>query len=121
MTGRPNAFAQVINSSFAGVSLRSQAQVGFGIVLEKKAALLDGAEQRELLQLAMDNYLAVWDTRFAANDPFWVQKAGLAALSLAGQLGVADPDKFIDDLETVFPQLKDSLEKKRATLLAEKK
>ena len=116
-----NAFAQVINSPFAGVSLRSQAQVGFGLVLEKKAALLDGAEQRELLQLAMDNYLAVWDTRFAANDPFWVQKAGLAALSLAGQAGVADPDKFIDDLETVFPQLKDSLEKKRATLLVEKK
>lgn len=116
-----NAFAQVVNSPFAGVSLRSQAQVGFGIVLEKKAALLDGAKQRELLQLAMDNYLAVWDTRFAVNDPFWVQKAGLAALSLAGQLDVADPDKFIDDLETVFPQLKDSLEKKRATLLAEKK
>lgn len=69
----------------------------------------------------MDNYLAVWDTRFAANDPFWVKKAGLQALSLAGQVGVMNPDKFIDDLETVFPQLKDSLEKKRTALLAEKK
>jgi TolA-binding protein len=116
-----NAFAQVFNSPFAGVSARSQAQVGFGIVLEKKAALLDGAEQQALLQIALDNYLAVWDTRFAANDPFWVKKAGLQALSLAGQLGMANPDKFIDDLEKVFPQLMESLEKKRAALRVEKK
>ena len=116
-----NAFAQVFNSPYASVSARSQAQVGFGIVLEKKAGLLDGADQRALLQLALDNYLAVWDTRFAANDPFCVKKAGLQALALAGQLGVSNPDKFIDDLEKVFPQLTDSLEKKRATLVAEKK
>ena len=115
-----NAFASVFNSPYAGVSLRSQAQVGFGIALEKKAASLDGVEQQALLQLALDNYLAVWDTRFAANDPFWLKKAGLSALSLAGQVGVTNPDKFIDDLEKVFPQLKDSLETTRATLLAEK-
>ncbi len=54
----------------------------------------------------------MWDTRFTTNDPFWVKKAGLQALSLAGQLGVANPDKFIDDLEKVLPQLRDSLEKK---------
>jgi TolA-binding protein len=116
-----NAFAQVFNSPFAGVSARSQAQVGFGIVLEKKAALLDGAEQQALLQIALDNYLAVWDTRFAVNDPFWVKKAGLQALALAGQLGMANPDKFIDDLEKVFPQLMESLEKKRTALRVEKK
>lgn len=115
-----NAFAQVFSSPYAGVSLRSQAQVGFGIVLEK-AALLEGADQRALLQLALDNYLAVWDTRYAANDPFWVKKAGLQALALAGQLGVSNPDKFIDDLEKVFPQLSDSLEKKRTGMPVEKK
>ena len=86
-----------------------------------KAALLEGADQRALLQLALDNYLAVWDTRYAANDPFWVKKAGLQALALAGQLGVSNPDKFIDDLEKVFPQLADSLEKKRTGLPVEKK
>jgi outer membrane protein assembly factor BamD (BamD/ComL family) len=116
-----NAFAQVFNSPYAGVSARSQAQVGCGIVLEKMAALLDGADSQALLQLALDNYLAVWDTRFAANDPFWVKKSGLQALSLAGQLGVSNPDKFIDDLEMVLPQMTDLLEKKRAALLAEKK
>ncbi len=45
-----NAFALVFNSPYADVSLRSQAQIGFGIALEKKAALLDGADQRALLQ-----------------------------------------------------------------------
>ena len=116
-----NAYAQVFNSPFASISARSHAQIGFGITLEKMAALLNGADQRALLKLALDNYLAVWDSRFAANDAFWVKKAGLQALPLAAQLGVADPDKFIDDLEGLFPQLKDSLEKKRTSLRAEKK
>ena len=57
-----NAFASVFNSPYADVSLRSQAQVGFGIALEKKAALLDGAEQQALLKLALDSYLAVFGT-----------------------------------------------------------
>ena len=116
-----NAYAQVFNSPFARIAARSQAQIGFGIALEKKAALLKGDDQQALLQLALENYLAVFDSRFEENDPFWVKKAGLQALPLAGQLGVADPNKFIDHLEKLFPQLKDSLEKKRAALLTDKK
>jgi tetratricopeptide (TPR) repeat protein len=116
-----NAYAQVFNSASADISLRSQAQIGFGLALEKMAGLASGADQLLLLRLALDNYLAVWDTRFAANDPFWVKKAGLQALPLAVQLGVADPDKFIDDLEGLFPQLKDLLEKKRIALRPDKK
>lgn len=116
-----NAYAQVFNSPFAGISARSQAQIGFGIALEKKAAWLKGDEQTALLKLALDNYLAVFDSRLAVNDPFWVKKAGLQALPLAAQLGLADPNKFIDDLEKLFPQAKDALEKKRAALLVEKK
>ena len=52
-------------------------------------------------------------------DPFWVKKAGLQALPLVelpALSGVADPGKFFNDLETLFPQAKDSLEKKRAIL-----
>jgi hypothetical protein len=67
----------------------------------------------------LDNYLAVFDTRFGENDPFWVKEAGLQALplmELPALSGVADPGKFIDDLETLFPQARDSLEKKRAAL-----
>ncbi len=114
-----NAYAQVITSPFANISARSRAQIGFGIALEKKAALATGSDQTVLLQLALDNYLAVFDTRFGENDPFWVQKAGLQALplmELPALSGVADPDKFIDNLETLFPQARDSLEKKRAAL-----
>jgi hypothetical protein len=43
-----------------------------------------------------------------------VKKAGLQALPLIEALGVSDPQKFFDHLEWLFPQLKDSLEKKRA-------
>jgi hypothetical protein len=46
-----NAYAQVFASPFADISARSQAQVGFGIALEKKAALVFGGNQNALLQL----------------------------------------------------------------------
>jgi TolA-binding protein len=115
-----NAYAQVFNTNApANISARSRAQIGFGIALEKKAALATGTNQTALLQLALDNYLAVFDTRFGENDPFWVKKAGLQALplmELPALSGVADPGRFIDDLEALFPQARDSLEKKRAAL-----
>ena len=64
--------------------LRSQAQIGIGIALEKMAALAAGADQTALLQLALDNYLDVFDSRKNLRDgetadPFWVKKAGLRA------------------------------------------
>ncbi len=113
------AYAQVTNSPVTSVAARSQAQVGIGLVFEKCAAQATGTNQTALLQLALDNYLAVFDTRFGENDPFWVKEAGLQALplmELPALSGVADPGKFIDDLETLFPQARDSLEKKRAAL-----
>jgi TolA-binding protein len=114
-----NAYAQVIASPFANISARSQAQIGLGLALEKKAALAPGNNQTALLQLALDNYLAVFDTRFGEHDPFWVKKAGLQALALMELpvlSGAGDPGKFIDDLETVFPQAREELEKRRAAL-----
>jgi len=118
-----NAYAQVVNSPFAGVAARSQAQIGLGQALEKAAALASGTNQIALLQLAEDNYLEVFDTWTGKNlrpnetaDQFWVEKAGLLALPLIEMLGSGDPDKFIDQMEELFPQSKDSLEKKRAAL-----
>jgi TolA-binding protein len=124
-----NAYAQVFNTNApANISARSRAQIGFGIALEKKAALATGTNQTALLQLALDNYLDVFDTGVGENlregevaDSFWVKKAGLQALPLAEALGVSDPQKFIDHLERLFPQLKDWLEKKKAALPPEKK
>jgi hypothetical protein len=43
-----------------------------------------------------------------------VKKAGLQALPLVEALGADDPPKFFNHLEGLFPELKDSLEKKRA-------
>jgi len=125
-----NAYAQVFSTnSPAGISARSRAQIEFGGALEKKAALAAGDDQTNLLQSALnDYYLKVFDTWTGKNlrdgevaDRFWVQKAGLLALLLVERLGAGSPDKFIDQLEELFPESKDSLEKKRATLPPAKK
>ena len=122
-----NAYAQAVNATNASVSARSQAQIGIGIVLEKMAAALTGTNQTAAWEEARDNYLEVFDTWTGKNlragetaDPFWVKKAGLQALPLIEKLGTADPNRFIDQMETLFPQSKDSLEKKRAALLSQK-
>jgi len=90
--------------------------------LEKKAAVA-GGDQTALLQFALDNYLDVFDTSIGKNlregevaDSFWVKKAGLQALPLVEALGVADPGKFFDHLGKLFPQLKESLERKKTAL-----
>jgi TolA-binding protein len=119
-----NAYAQILSMNlWASISLRSEAQIGIGIALEKKAELVTGTNRSVLLQSALDNYLDVFDTSFGKNlradetaDPFWVKKAGLQALPLIETLGAADPDKFINQMERLLPQLKDLLEKTRATL-----
>jgi TolA-binding protein len=114
-----NAYAQVINAPFTGVAARSQAQIALGIALEKKAALATGAEQTRLLNQALDQYA---DVLFRKNlrddeqwDPFWRKKAGLSAAALAETLGNYEVAvKVYAQLETLFPQLKDSLDKKIA-------
>jgi outer membrane protein assembly factor BamD (BamD/ComL family) len=122
-----NAFAQVFDSPYADVSARSEAETGFGLVLEKIAGTLTGTNRNDVLRLARDSYLDVFYTWTGENlhggkfaDPFWVRKAGLLALPLVEKLGMGDPDRFIDQMEALFPQSKDSLEKKRASLDAVK-
>jgi outer membrane protein assembly factor BamD (BamD/ComL family) len=120
-----NIYAQVFNSTNAAISARNEAQIGFGIALEKMAALATGTNQTALLQLALDNYQDVFETVFGKNlrdgetaDERWVKKAGLQALPLIQSLGVAPPEKFIDEMETLLPPLKEQLEKIRAALPA---
>ena len=113
-----NAFAQVINSTAAGAGLRCRAQVGMGMVLEKKAALLPAAEQKPLQELALKYYRDVFYTDDTTAD-FWMKKAGLSALPLMIAVGEGDPeklDKFFQRLETKLPQLKATVEKKRTAL-----
>jgi TolA-binding protein len=78
-----NAYAAVFNSTNADVSARSEAQIGFGIALEKMAALMTGADQNALLKMAQDNYYSVFqENEYNSRhelpaDPFWQKKAAL--------------------------------------------
>jgi len=120
-----NEYALALNPNMeATVSTRSMAQVGLGAALEQKAALATGTNQAALLHLALGNYLDVFYENNLRDgetaNPFWTKKAGLQALSLIETLGVVDPNKFINRMEYWLPQLKDSLEKMRASLPAPK-
>jgi len=102
--------------------LRSRAQVGLGMTLEQKAALLPMAEQKPLLTLALENYYDLFYTTNEVAD-FWMKKAGLRALPLMISVGDGDPKKlslFFDRLETNLPPLTEMLEKKRAALAVPK-
>jgi TolA-binding protein len=114
-----NAYAQVINSSQAGAPARSQAQMGVGLVFEKRAAQATGADQTALLQQALQNYL---DVLYGKNlrdgesaDPFWIKKAGLQAADVAEMLGEwSQAVNVYRRLEELLPLLHDMLEKKIA-------
>ena len=114
-----NAYAQVIASPFANISARSQAQIGLGIALEKRAAQVEGGDQTALLQLALQNYL---DVLYGKNlhdgempDSFWVKKAGLQAAGVAETLGEwAQAVAVYQRLEDLLPPLRESLGKKIA-------
>ena len=113
-----NAYAQVLNSPAASTGLRGRAQVGIGLVLEKKAALSSPEGRAGLLRQALNKYLDLIYTD-DETDPFWQKKAGLQALPLLAAAGDRNPealDKFFNRLEKWLPQLKDVLEKKRAAL-----
>ena len=105
-------------SPAAGSGLQGRAQVGIGIVLEKKAALLPLAGRPALLKQALDCYLNLIYTD-DETDAFWQKKAGWQALPLLAAVGDRNPealDKFFNRLERWLPALRDELEKKRAAL-----
>ncbi len=120
-----NAYAQVVNSPTANIAARSQAQVGFGQALEKKADAVAGGDQKALRELALKNYLDVFYENNLRNDEpadaFWTKIAGLQALPLIEILGESPPEDFFNRMENWLPQLKDSLEKARNALSAAKK
>jgi TolA-binding protein len=113
-----NAYAIVFNSAAADAGLRSRVRVGIGIALEKKAASAPPENRKALLDQALEIY---WDVVYDQTaDLFWAKKAGLQALPLMTATGAGNVDKFIDRMELLLPQLKDSLEKKRAALKVSK-
>jgi TolA-binding protein len=114
-----NTYAQVISSPLANAAARSQAQVGIGLVFEKRAVQATGQDQTGLLQLALQNYL---DVLYGKNlrdgeqaDSFWMEKAGLQAASVTEALGEwPQAVNVYQRLEELLPPLRDLLEKKIA-------
>ena len=119
-----NACAQVLNTNVqADVSLRSEAQIIIGTALEKKAALATGDAQIALLKLAKENYLDVFDSQIGYKlrgaetaDPYWVQKAGLAAARLEEWPQALN---IYRDLTNAWPSLQASLGNKIDTIVRE--
>ena len=111
-----NLYSQVVNSPYASIRLQAYARVGLGVVLEEKAMAAAPEQRRALQKAAFDNYCAVLYTKSETADPYYTKVAGLKALPLMMILKDGKVDKFFDSLERCLPQLKETLEKKRAAL-----
>ena len=81
------AYRELIESQVADIHVRSQAEVGLGVVLEKQAALRQPPDNKPLLVEARDRYLNVFNGTNLREDekpsPFWLKEAGFAAARLA--------------------------------------
>jgi len=112
-----NAYQQVIDSPYADVAARSQAQVGLAMTLEAQAKQLAGEQQDALLKLALGNYL---DVVYGKNlrdaetpHSHWVKKAGLEAARLAEAVQEwTQAVNLYRRLGELLPPLKESLELK---------
>ena len=120
-----NAYQQVIRSPLADVAARSQAKVGLGLVAEKQADLKSDAEKTAWLKLARDHYLDVfYETNLRPGetpDLFWVKEAGLGAARVAESQPFQEwsqAEKFYDRLLHLLPQMKETLEKRKARVQA---
>lgn len=121
-----NAFQVLIDSprTDVTVTVRSQALVGLGAVLEKQAEqveMANSAAQTNLLEQALNCYLDVFTRNLPQDDPpepaywFWVERAGLDAARLL-------TERFQDwksavavynRLEELLPPMRDSLEQRK--------
>lgn len=93
----------------APVSVRSQAEVGLGLVREKQAAL-QPAQREALLAEAFEHYRNVLYGRNLAEDeaadPFWLRRAAMAAAALKeSQKDYAAAQAIYQRLKTLLPAL----------------
>ncbi|HEX9047781.1 MAG TPA: tetratricopeptide repeat protein [Verrucomicrobiae bacterium] len=110
-----NAYAQALNSPAVTADIFLMVHVNWGKTLEEKADGMPEADRKVLLQEALNHYQdVIYFQSDKPTDDFWVKWAGLKALPLVP----ADEarGKLIDRLESLLPAMKESLEKKRASL-----
>lgn len=111
-----NAYAQALLSPGANTELTARVQVGWGLVLEKKAEAVPDTGSPALLAAAMQNYEAVFDPEGAVTSEFWRKEAGLRILKLNAKTGLLiGPawDDFVAKFKRIFPQLQNSTELQR--------
>ncbi len=114
-------YQNVAASPLAGISMRSGAVVGLGVIEEKQARLKPVPEQAAGLESAVRIYQKVIFGEILRDDekldPFWVQKAGLEAGRLLEELQKPEEaSKLYQRLQSILPQLRDSLEKRISLL-----
>ncbi|MEO8427342.1 MAG: tetratricopeptide repeat protein [Verrucomicrobiota bacterium] len=135
--GAVTNYQEVIKSPGASASARSQAEVGLGNTLEKKAEWLEKqtdakavAERENLFDEALNHYLDVLYEKNLRDgeeaDPVWIGKAGLEAGRLSEQLKNWDKalniySTLMERLPVLRPVLEKKIEKARANLPREKK
>jgi TolA-binding protein len=116
------AYQIVMTSPLADVPTRSQAEWKLAGVLEKIAATRPPAEQPALFQTARDHYLnVVYGTNLREGerpDPFWVERAGLAAARLLESLqqwesAVQLYQRLHEQLAALRPSLEKRIERAR--------
>jgi TolA-binding protein len=120
------AYAQVTNLLVASVAARSQAQIGIGIVFEKRAAQATGENQIALLKQARDDYYDVFRGNNLRRDeseeadPFWQKKAGLETARLDESLQEWPQAVLIyQGMTNLWPQLQVVLENKIQRIITE--
>jgi TolA-binding protein len=117
-----NAYARILDGKWAVIppAAIDQAEVGTGLVLEKKAEIKAGKDQTLLWRAALDHYLnVVYERHPQAKqaDPFWMKKAGLAAGRVAELLGDKEAAaKLYQRLADRLPSMKAAWDKKREAL-----
>lgn len=80
-------FKSTIDSPRASPSLKAEASIGLGIILEKKADLLpEDQEKIPLLKQAAGQFRKVFYQSPDNVSPFWIKKAGISAFRLASLL-----------------------------------
>jgi hypothetical protein len=115
------AYQQVMDGVNAGISARSQAEVGLAIVLDKQAGQRSDPDQTQQRKRALDHHLNVVYERNLRGDeqpvPFWVKKAGLEAAKLAEDLQqweqLGKDGGLYDHLGKILPPLAPSFETKK--------
>jgi tetratricopeptide (TPR) repeat protein len=123
-----NAYWRVITNGLADIAVRSQAEYGLGRALELQAAAKPAEESAGWLFGAFEHYynIVVGSNLRAGDqpDPFWVEKAGMAAARLKEEqkqwtTAVRIYERLHEVLPPLRPRLQDKMNKARELLRKE--